>query len=61
MRFNLLLLGFAKGHGVHTDYYDPNEIDSLQSMFKSTAEHPKEIHLNATNPLPSEIFLPPSN
>ena len=54
MRFNLLLLAVANGHGVHTDYFDPDEIDSLQSMFKSTAEHPNEIHLSATNPIPSE-------
>jgi len=55
MRFNLLLLAVANGHGVHTDYFDPDEIDSLQSMFKSTAEHPKEIHLSATNPIPNWI------
>ena len=52
MRINLILLGLASAHNVHTDNYDPKAIDSLQSMFKTTAEHREEIHLNASQPIP---------
>ena len=57
MRINLILLGLATGHNVHYDNYDPKAIDSLQSMFKSTAEHPEEIHLNASQPIPGKEYF----
>ena len=54
MRINLILLGLTSAHNVHTDNYDPKAIDSLQSMFKTTAEHKEEIHLNASQPIPGK-------
>ena len=34
------------------DFYDPSRIDSMQEMFKTTAEHPSVIPLNGTKPIP---------
>ena len=37
------------------DFYDPSRIDSMQEMFKTTAEHPSVIPLNGTKPIPGRF------
>ena len=46
------LIGSVWSHGVMQDFYDPSRIDSMQEMFKTTAEHPSVIPLNGTKPIP---------
>ena len=38
------------------DFYDPSRIDSMQEMFKTTAEHPYVITLNGTKPIPGTFL-----
>ena len=38
------------------DFYDPSRIDSMQEMFKTTAEHPSVISLNGTKPIPGTFL-----
>lgn len=49
------LIGSVWSHGVMQDFYDPSRIDSMQEMFKTTAEHPSVIPLNGTKPIPAWI------
>ena len=50
------LIGSVWSHGVMQDFYDPSRIDSMQEMFKTTAEHPSVIPLNGTKPIPGTFF-----
>ena len=49
---NCFLIGSVWSHGIMQDFYDPSRIDSMQEMFKTTAEHPSVIPLNGTKPIP---------
>ena len=58
MKFkNCFLIGSVWSHGVMQDFYDPSRIDSMQEMFKTTAEHPSVIKLNGTKPIPGTFIL----
>ena len=58
MKFkNCFLIGSVWSHGVMQDFYDPSRIDSMQEMFKTTAEHPYVITLNGTKPIPGTLFI----